>query len=196
MNNYVIYICDTETTGLDYIKNDVIELSLIRLSDNVQKTWCLKPFNFETIELGALKVNGHKLEDITHQTKIGRETYLDPKQVIVDVENWIMEDNLQAENRIFCGHNARFDLNMLEQLWSKCDSRDSLPFGRRMMDTMIIEFMMDYCKEDLAEGYSLNNLVKKYGVHNNKAHSAASDTLAAKEVFVKQVEALKKILKK
>ena len=29
---YVIYVCDTETTGLDAVQNDVIELSIDRKS--------------------------------------------------------------------------------------------------------------------------------------------------------------------
>ena len=40
------------------------------------------------------------------------------------------------------------------------------------------------------------NLIKKYGVVNTKAHTAAADTLATKEVFLKQVEYFKKLLNK
>jgi len=191
---YVIYVADVETTGLDIRDNDIIELSLIRLIDNVQQTWCLKPIDIEHIQAGALRVNGHKLEDLLHQTKEGRERYLDPKKVIVDIENWIMDDGVPAENRILCGQNIAFDKFMLENLWTKCDSKDSFPFGRRMMDTMMIEFFMDWCKGEMAEGYSLNNLVKKYGVKNDKAHTAAADTKATKEVFEQQVAMFKKIL--
>lgn len=191
---YIIYVADVETTGLDIHNNDVIELSLIRLSDNIQQTWCIKPINIEHIQAGALRVNGHKLEDLLHQTKEGRDRYLDPQKVIIDIENWIMDDGVPAENRILCGQNIAFDKFMLENLWTKCNSKDSFPFGRRMMDTMMIEFFMDWCKGDMAEGYSLNNLVKKYGVKNDKAHTAAADTKATKEVFEQQVTMFKKIL--
>jgi DNA polymerase III epsilon subunit-like protein len=194
--DYTIYVADVETTGLDSHINDVIELSLLRLSDGAQKTWCLRPLNFETIDPVSLRINGHKLEDITGQTKIGRETYLDPKKVIVDIENWIMDDNTPTSNRVLCGQNVAFDKGMIEQLWIKCESKDSMPFGRRTVDTMQIEFFLDMCKGEMAEGYSLKNLTKKYGVKNEKAHSAAADTLATKEVFEKQVEFFKKILNK
>lgn len=192
---YVLYIVDTETTGLDSHKNDVIELSMYRLTDNVQKTWCLKPLNYDTIDSGALRVNGHKLEDLKHETLHGKETYLDPNKIIVEIENWVSEDCVPAEKRILTGQNISFDKNMLEQLWIKCNAKDSFPFGRRLMDTMQIEFFLDWCKGTLAEGYSLNNLVKKYGVKNEKAHTAAADVKATKEVFEKQVEYFKKILK-
>lgn len=192
---YVIYVVDTETTGFDFIKNDVIELSILRLSDNIQKTWCLKPINLDTIEAGALRVNGHKIEDLKHQTKEGRDRYLDPFKTIVEIENWIMEDGVPAEKRIMTGQNVSFDKNMLEYLWTKCNAKDSFPFGRRILDTMQIEFFMDWCKGSMAEGYSLSNLVKKYGVKNEKAHTAEADVKATKEVFEKQVDFFKKCLK-
>ena len=46
----------------------------------------------------------------------------------------------------------------------------------------------------MMEGYSLNNLIKKYGVKNDKAHTAAADVKATKEVLMKQIEAFKKAL--
>ncbi len=192
--NYVIYIADVETTGLDAYRHDVIELSMYRLTDHVQRTWHLKPTNYETIDSGALRVNGHKLEDLKHQTKFGADTYKDPNKIIVEIENWVAEDGVPAEKKILCGQNIAFDKLMLEQLWIKCDSKDTFPFGRRTLDTMQIEFFLDWCKGTLAEGYSLANLVKKYGVKNEKAHTAEADVKATKEVFEKQVEYFKKVL--
>lgn len=194
--NYVIYVADVETTGLDSRKNDVIEMSLHRLTDDVQKTWCLKPKDFSTIESVALRINGHKIEDLRHETKYGRDTYREASKVLVEVENWMMEDGVPTEQRILCGQNVNFDKDMFEQLWIKCDAKDSFPFGRRIIDTMQIEFFLDWCKGEMAEGYSLNNLVKKYGIKNDRAHTAAADVKATKEVFEKQVEFFKSVLAK
>ena len=194
MNNYEIYVCDTETTGLLVPTHDVIELSLLRLSTGNQQTWWLKPINTENIEAAALRVNGHKLEDLLHKTASGREKYKNPNTIIVEVENWLAEDNMPTEKRILLGQNSSFDKLMLEHLWSKCNASASFPFGRRLIDTISIELFIDYCKGAFAEGYSLNNLTKKYAVKNEKAHSAAADTKATKEVFEKQVEFFKKIL--
>jgi DNA polymerase III epsilon subunit-like protein len=193
---YEIYVADTETTGLDARLHDVIELSILRLSTGQQKTWSLKPTNVETIEPGALRVNGHKREDLCWETKIGKETYLDPNVVLVDVENWLGEDGLPSENRVMCGQNVAFDRDFLQQLWVKCNSKDSFPFGRRSMDTMMIAFFLDWCKGEMAEGYSLANLAKRYGIVNSKAHTAAADTLTTKCVFEEEVKLFKKVLAK
>jgi len=196
MNKYTFYCLDVETTGLNPIDNDIIELSIYRLSDDVQKTWCIKPLNVEKSDPGALRVSGHKLEDLKCETKFGRDTYKDPNSVIIEVENFLSEDCMPAESRVLIAHNASFDKMMLEYLWKKCNAFDSFPFGRRVLDTMVNELYIDFCKNDFAEGYSLKNLSKKYNVHNDKAHSAAADTKCTVEVFKKQTEFVRSLLSK
>lgn len=201
---FSFYVADIETTGLDSHTHDVIELSMYQLGndrDNAQKTWCLKPLNPEAIEPEALRINGHKLEDLLWQTGEGRGRYLEPSRVLVDVENWLADDGRPAANRFLIGQNISFDKERLEQLWSKCQMSDSYPLGRYVMDTMQNELFIDYVKTvmgigEFAEGYSLNRIIKKYGVKNDKAHSAAADVRATKEVFEKQVEYLKGLLSK
>lgn len=192
--DYVIYVVDVETTGLDDRRNDIIELSIHRLTDDVQKTWCIKPISPDNIDPDSLRINGHKLDDLLHKTREGRERYLDPNKVIIDVENWIMEDGVPTTQRILAGQNVGFDKGFLEQHWIKCQSKDSFPFGRRMLDTMQIEFFLDLCRGQMSEGYSLKNLTKKYGLKNDAAHTAAADVKVTKEVLLKQVEVFKKAL--
>jgi len=192
--DYSIYVLDTETTGLDSRRFDVIELSIFRLSDGVQKEWFIKPTNPDSYQIGALRVNGHKIEDLRHETVEGRTRYQNPNTVLVDIENWLMEDGLPTHQRICIGQNITFDLDMLKQLWIKCDSEDNFPFGRRFMDTMIIEMFMDYCNEGMTKKYNLASIIKNYGVKNEKAHNAAADVRATKDVFLAQVAKFKKIL--
>jgi DNA polymerase III alpha subunit (gram-positive type) len=191
MTNCVFYVADVETTGLDSRLNDVIELSLYRLGsggpEESQKTWLIRPINFDNIGADALRINGHKLEEI--------KRYPEASKVIVEIENWLAEDGATTFQRSLLGQNVSFDKDMLEQLWKKCESKDSFPFGRRSLDTMCIELFLDFCKGQYAEGYSLSNLVKKYGVTNTKAHTAAADVLATKQVFEKQVEYFQKLIK-
>jgi len=196
MNNYEMIAVDTETLGLEPSLHDVVELSLYRLSDDVQKTWLIKPMRIENAQPDALRVNGLKLEDLKGETQYGRDTYKNAKDVIIEIENFVAETNVPTENRCLVAHNVAFDKAMIEQLWKNCDAFDSFPFGRRTMDTMIIELTMDYATGNFAEGYSLKNLAKKYGVKNDKAHSAASDTKCMVEIFRKQIECLKKNLSK
>jgi DNA polymerase III epsilon subunit-like protein len=192
---YNIFIADTETTGLDNRLHDIIEISILNFKTEEQKTWFLQPLNIASADPGALKVNGHKLEDLKLQTKFGKDTYRKPNEVLVEIENWIMDSNVPTQNIVLCGQNVKFDLDFLEQLWIKCESKDSFPFGRRFLDTSQIEFMMDTCKNSYSEAYSLNAICKKYNVKNQNAHSSESDVKATFEVFKEQIKYLSSKLK-
>jgi DNA polymerase III epsilon subunit-like protein len=195
-NDYVLYFTDIESNGLDSRVHSPIEISLYRLSDDVQKTWFLKPLDVDSSQEQALKINEHKLEDLRGETKYGRDTYMDPNKVLVEIEEFVLDDGVPTSNRCLVGQNVSFDKDMLQQLWIRCGVGDSFPFGRRYLDTMIIEMAMDYAKGTMAEGYSLANLTKKYGIKNSKAHSSEADTKATKEVFDKQIALLKSLLAK
>lgn len=195
-NNYALYYLDTECSGLDSRIHDVIELTIIREKDNQAKTWFIKPLNPTKIQVEALRINHHKIEDLLGQTKEGREKYQDPHKVIIEVENWLNEDNLPSEKRIMIGYNVGFDKSFLEELWNKCNSKDSYPWGRRVIDPMIIEIFMDWCKGEMSDNYSLNGTIKKMGIKNEKSHSSLGDTRAMKEVFEKQVGLFKNQLNK
>ena len=60
----VIYF-DTETTGLDPVKNDIIQLACIIEIDNQvvdEFEFKIKPFDFQNISQEALDVHGYTLE--------------------------------------------------------------------------------------------------------------------------------------
>lgn len=192
MNGFEIYILDTETTGLDAFRNDVIELSIYRLSNDSQKTWRIKAENPDTITKEALRVNGHKLEDITHKTKFGIETYLPQNKVIVDVENWMMEDGVSPEDRIVAGQNCAFDLQFLRELWRRCSSEDTIPFGRKTVDTLQIAILFDLISNRKRDSYKLTSLCKDFSVKLEKAHKADADVRMTKDLLLKQLEHLKK----
>lgn len=189
---FSIYVIDTETTGLS-TDNDIIEFSAYRLNDDTQKTWLIKPINVEKIESDALRINGHKEEDILHKTAFGRENYLDPKQAIVEIENWLMEDGFPSTDRIIAGQNVSgFDKGMLVSLWNKCGSLETFPFSTRLLlDTMIIELFLNVCSNTKNEYYNLGGLVTKYGVKKEKAHRADADVRMTKDVLLKQIEFFK-----
>lgn len=189
---YEVYATDTETSGLNPAKHEPIEISLYRLSTDECKTWCITPINPQNIDDGALRVNGHKKDDLLHRTAAGRERYRKPTEVLVEIENWVMEDGMPSENRILLGHNVFFDRDMLAALWEKCGTIGTYPFNPKYsLDTMTLEFSLDYLAGAFGEGYSLRNLAKAYKVKNEKAHTAEADTKTAVAIFRHQLERLK-----
>ena len=189
--SYVIYVCDTETTGLDPVDNDVIEVSFWRLSDDEQKTWCLRALNPETIQDKALKVNGHKRDDILHKTAEGRETYREPSDVVSEIEVWMMNDGVTVEDRVFLGQNPKFDFDFLRQLWKKAGSPHTFPFSSFIIDTIHMARFVDLCTGRRRDRYNLGSLVRDFGVTKAKAHRAEGDVKMTRELFLKMFDPVK-----
>lgn len=204
-NGYVIYVVDTETTGLDPVVHDIIEISMTRLtfdeqgeSHQEQKTWLLKAQNASSISDEALNVNGHKREDILHLTKFGKENYHLPAQVIADIELWVMEDNVSAMDRIFVGQNPYFDIEFLKQLWKKLGTPNTFPFeldnNNRTVDTKQIAVLIDLCTGRRRLQYNLSALVKAFGVKKGKAHKASEDVRMTTDLLITFLAPLRPVM--
>lgn len=194
----VLYVADTETTGTDCKLHDIVELSLYRLSDNAQKTFFIQPTHWDTIEEAALRVNGHKLEDLKRGFRLeedGTKTiYQKPEKALVDIETFLMEDLVTAMERALVGHNITFDRGFLQELWARCSQAETYPFGRMYLDTMQIAFFLDYVNDSIRDGgYHLGGVVKAWEVKKEKAHRADADVRMTKDVFLKMVAAAKKM---
>jgi len=169
---YELYVTDCETSGLT-LEHDVIEVSFYRLSTGDQKTWCIKPIRTDNIQPDALRVNGHNLDDLLHNTKEGRETYISTEKAAAEIENWLMNDFHTSEERLLVGHNiCGFDKDMLIAMWNKINASETFPFSKRYaLDTMQIQVFMDVIGiTEQSEYYNLNGLVQKY----QKRESASS----------------------
>lgn len=202
-DGYITYITDTETTNLDYDKGDIIEISMCRLTpkddtyEEDQKTWYLKALNPSGIDDDALRVNGHKKEDILHQTKEGKEKYKDPKQVINEIELWISEDGYSSMDRIWVGQNPMFDINHMQALYKKMGIQD-FPFaignGNRVLDTKQIVTLFDLCTGRRRKYYNLGAFVKALGIKKGKAHQASEDVRMTKDILIKLIKMIKTVV--
>lgn len=201
---YVIYISDTETTGLDPEQHEVIELSMSRLIpqedgsyNEEQKSWLLKALKPQTISDEALAVNGHKREDILHISKYGKENYQHPSAAIDDIEMWMLGDNVSAMDRIFAGQNPNFDIDMLKALWKRNGrTEEDFPFaverGNRVIDTKMIVTLFDICTGRRRKYYGLGKLVKACGVKKDKAHRADGDVRMTRDLLLKLISIIQK----
>ena len=196
---HTLYVIDVESTGLETI-HDVIEISLIRFlldspDKSEQRTWYLKAMNPSTITEKALNINGHKREDILCLTKFGKETYKDPKQVISEIEAWVMEDNSTIDERVFIGQNPRFDYDMLKSTWKKLETEDTFPFGDYLVDTIAIAKLIDVCTDKFRARYNLASLVKDFKITKRTAHRASEDTQMTKDLFIKMISPIINVIK-
>lgn len=199
-NGYVPYITDTETTGMDPEKHEIIEYSSCRLriesAKNIikeQKTWCIKPINVKDIDKGALAVNNHKLEDLLHQTEYGRETYRPLDEVIPEIELWMSEDDVSVIDRLLVGQNIKtFDMPFIKNAWKKSGSLETLPFDferdRCALDTLDIVKFIDLCSGKRRKFMNLSALVKDFHIKKAKAHRAEGDVQMTTDLLIKILE--------
>ena len=176
MSELSLYLVDTETTSTE-IDGDIIEISFYRLSTGDQRTWYLKAVNEKKINPEALRVNGHKLEDITWKTKEGEKKYQLPEEVLPEIENWMADDEASALDRVLTGHNIAFDEKHMRELWKRCNSSDTFPFGTHSLDTKSVAIFFDWAAGHNNKVYSLGRLVKRFGLVKRKAHAAEQDVL-------------------
>ncbi len=200
--SYSCYVVDTETTGLDPLKHDVIEVCIWRIGEDSSRTWCMKALNPETIEDKALKINGHKREDILHLTKEGKEKYLHPDVVLPEIEEWIMQDGSSAEERVFIGQNPDFDYKFMYNWWKRMGHPEDFPFGfwrnedenlGYTLDTIQLARWIDLLIGKKRKFYNLGGLVKAFGIKKAQAHRADGDVQMTKDLYEKMSEPFKEM---
>jgi DNA polymerase-3 subunit alpha (Gram-positive type) len=161
----VIYIfADCETTGLSPEKERMTEIAMIRCDEN-----------FEVIDTFEMLINPERVitDKIVEITGITEEMVEDaPKynEAIPQIHEWF---NYNPENKqiIFVAHNAKFDIGFINQA------------GRDILGKEIVKDFIDtvsVARECFPywKNHKLETCCKKFGVVNNQAHRAMSDTLA------------------
>ena len=108
---------DTETTGLDPVLNDIIQLSGILEIPRVRYEefdFRVAPLNYDSITEDAMKCNGIKLSTLKKYPPAS-EVHLKFKQLLFKwVDPYNREDKLIAS-----GQNVLFDTSFLQQFCEK-----------------------------------------------------------------------------
>jgi DNA polymerase III alpha subunit (gram-positive type) len=106
------YICfDCETSGLDFIKNNLLSVSFIILDNSLNEIDRLNLFiKYENynINIKALEVN--KIDLIKHHNNINTVNKIQAKKLLLD----FLSKNKNGQNLIPIGHNVNFDINFIK----------------------------------------------------------------------------------
>lgn len=184
-----ILYTDTETTGLDPKKHDIIQIAgIVEIDDIIKEefNFTCQPFSYENIDQEALKVNGISVETL--------KTYPAPKETyrkLITIFNKYIDRYNKKDKFIPAGHNVSFDVDFLFNFFKKngdnyCGSYldyhklDSVTmgmilkiYGKEKFDNLKLKTIADYYKLEIA------------------AHDALSDIRASREVIKKFKDYLK-----
>ena len=120
---------DTETTGLDHTKHEMLEIAIVVI-ENGEKTTIerkIKPINLETAQPKALEVNGYNEEEWAEAQEWDKQMSLEFRDLI--------------RGAMIVGHNPMFDLRFIEAACTRFGVR--LPL-RPVFDTKCAAYMLGH----------------------------------------------------
>ena len=183
MKTHNLAFIDTETTGTNPEKHEIIELALI-LAKQIEREgkgprieifgeyeWKIKPERIEDAEEEALRINGYNETDWIFSLSL--------KSAMEDFAK-------KSEGCTFVSHNLTFDYNFLMKAFEKTNVENNMHYGK--LDTISIAFARLYDAPQ-ATRFSLKALAELLKVENSKAHTALADTRALVEIYKKLMRA-------
>lgn len=183
MKTHNLAFIDTETTGTDPNKHEIIELAVIIVRQVAREgkgpkieiieecEWKIKPKHIELAEEEALRVNGYNEVDW---------------MFAVDREKAMEEFAKKTQSCTFVSHNLVFDYGFVMKAFEETGVESRMHYGK--LDTISIAFARLY-DAPLADRFSLRALCELLKVENTKAHTALADTKALVEVYKKLMSA-------
>ena len=178
MNNKNLAFVDIETTGFDVEKQEIIEIGCVIVKQQDGKLG-------EVIEEFELKIKPERLE------------HADPEALSINGYNesdWLFASDLKqamqvfsdkTKECVFVAHNAAFDWSFLEKAFATTGIENKMFYAK--IDTISFAFAKLH-KDPTVTRYALGALCDRFGITNDRAHTALADTRATLEVYKKLLE--------
>ncbi len=174
---------DTETTGTDPSRHEIIELAVIiarqvpregmgpKIEIIEECEWKIKPERIEQAEEQALRVNGYNEVDwmFAEERKKAMEEFAK-----------------KTHSCTFVSHNLVFDYAFVTKAFEETGVDNRMHYAK--LDTISVAFARLYDAPQ-ADKFSLKSLCDLLKVENTKAHTALADTRALVEVYKKLMRA-------
>jgi len=153
---------DTETTGLDASKEDMIEIGAVHFKDGEQVR------SFQTF----IHINRTLPEEIKVLTHISDKNLVNAPSLKMALQDFIEF----IGNTPLCFHNAGFDLGFLNESLGRCNFS---PIKNKYYDTLdLSRIFLPHLKS-----HSLGTVAEYFDVINKQAHRAQNDAQATGEIF-------------
>jgi len=181
---------DTETTGLDSDKNDIIQVAgIIEINKEVKEefNFNVQPKNWDTIEESALKVNKITLEEMKLFPTLD-DTH---SKLIKVFEKYI---NRYDKNDKFTviGQNISFDTKFLRSFFKNCNDKYFGSFiNFKEIDLMTLTWWLNSIGLIDVANLKLEDTAKSLGFTYD-AHNALEDVRMTRKVYYHYVSLIKK----
>lgn len=110
-NGIQLYCLDVESSGTDSKRQEITEISIIRVKDRVQLTEFVKCDYPERASLDALKITNKTFDDLLKGSS--------KEDMVAKVNKFFDEDGKTPAHRCIVGHNVQFDRKFVFSTWEK-----------------------------------------------------------------------------
>ena len=182
----VLYF-DTETTGLNPVHNDIIQIAgVIEIDGKIMEEFNLtcQPFSFDNISKQALEINKRTVDEIREFQK--------PAFLHADLKKLFSKyvDQYNKNDKFIpAGQNVRFDIDFLHQFFQKNNDKY---FGSWLkwqgVDLLALASILQYAGKFTLENLKLETLAKHFRVEL-EAHDALEDIKATRLIIKKALGA-------
>ena len=172
---------DTETTGLNPWKNDIIQIAcIVEIDGEVKGEFESKvqPVNWEHLDPKALEVHGYDERTL--------RTFPETKRVFTQLTDFMsrfVNKFDKGDKFTPAGYNVRFDMEFLQNFFKK---QGDQYFGSwvnwKLVDPMYKLYEMDYMGKINLPNYKLATVCQHLGIEL-KAHDALGDIKATRELL-------------
>lgn len=174
---------DVETTGLDPISNDPIQIAgLIEIDGEVMDEFNIfcKPFDLENVSDEALEVNKITREEMSNF----QEASEGKRELDIIMNNHI--DKFNRNDKFYPGgYNVKFDIDFLAQWFKKHgDNYLGSYWNWRAIDPLPFLNVLAYKGELNLKNLKLETVCEHFDIEFN-AHDALSDIKATRELVYK-----------
>ncbi len=174
MRKHNFAFIDIETTGLNLLKHEIIEIGCVLTTPDLQRMeefdFKIKPKHIENADPVALKINHYNEKDWE-------------KAISLKKAMKILSE--KTKECIMVGHNVAFDAGFLEHAFNKVKIANTMHYHK--LDTISVAWAKLHRDPDL-EHFSLRELCLRFNIENKKAHTALSDARATFELYKKLME--------
>ncbi len=171
MKKHNLAFIDIESTGLDVIIHEIIEIGVVITTPDLEVIEefeiKIKPERIENANPTALKINHYNEKDW---------------EGAISMREAIKMLALKVKDCIMVGQNVAFDAGFLEHAFSRIDVPNPMHYHR--LDTISIAWAKLHKQPDL-EHFSLREMCARFGIVNERPHSALSDARATYELYKK-----------
>ncbi len=174
MKKHNFAFVDIETTGLNLLKHEIIEIGCVLTTPEL-----------EIIEEFELKIKPERIFDadpvalkVNHYNEAAWESAYDLEEAIKIFLN-------KVTGCIMVGHNVAFDAGFLEYTFNKLQTENTLHYHK--LDTISLSWAKLHREPDL-ERLSLHEMCARFNIENKNPHTGLGDARATFELYKKLME--------